>query len=88
MFCPSCVAQTTCWSSLRLQDLRSLPFIKAFTLLDLPLLAMSASKLEKKIWNLELRLREEFQQELQEVLLKVEALEAQLGLAARRRRRR
>ena len=39
---------------------------------------MSASKLEKKIWNLEMRLRQEFQKELTEVYAKLDYLEAQL----------
>ncbi|CAJ1398520.1 unnamed protein product [Effrenium voratum] len=40
---------------------------------------MSAAKLEKKIWNLELRLREEFQMELQKAFAKIDYLEAQLS---------
>lgn len=39
---------------------------------------MSASKLEKKIWNLEMRLRQEFQKELTEVYAKLDYLEAQV----------
>ncbi|CAK9099102.1 unnamed protein product [Durusdinium trenchii] len=39
---------------------------------------MSASKLEKKIWNLEIRLREEFQQELEAVFAKIDDLERRL----------
>eukprot|EP00435_Cladocopium_sp_Y103_P070536 s393_g35.t1 len=41
---------------------------------------MSASKLEKKIWTLETRLRQEFEEELQAITTRMDYLEAQLSM--------